>query len=46
MININLDLVTCKLIVHKEKKKFRLLLLGNKLDDDYFKKIKVIKFNF
>ena len=45
LLNINLDLVTCKLIVHKEKKKFRLLLLGNKLDDDYFKKIKVIKFN-
>lgn len=45
LLNINLDLVTCKFIVHKEKKKFRLLLLGNKVDENYFKSIKIIKFN-
>lgn len=46
LFNINLDLVTCKLIVHKEKQKFRLLLLGNKKSsDDYINKIKIIKFN-
>lgn len=44
LLNINLDLVTCKLVIHKEKQKFRLLLLGNKKDKDLYK-IKVIKFN-
>ena len=47
LLNINLDLVTCKLVVHKEKLKFRLLLLGyNKNNsNNYLKKIIVIKFN-
>ena len=50
ILDINLDLVTCKFIMHKEKQKFRLLLLGyNKnssdINIDYLKKIKVIKFN-
>ena len=47
LLNINLDLVTCKLIIHKEKQKFRLLLLGNKKhnSDKFLKKIKKIKFN-
>ena len=44
ILNINLDLVTCKLIVHKEKQKCRLLLLGYK-KSDHLKNIKVIKFN-
>ena len=50
ILDINLDLVTCKFIMHKEKQKFRLLLLGyNKkssdINIDYLKNIKVIKFN-
>ena len=47
ILNINLDLVTCKLIIHKEKLKFRLLLLGYKNNESkkYLKNIKVIKFN-
>ena len=47
LLNINLDLVTCKLVVHKEKQKFRLLLLGykKKSSNNYLKNIKVIKFN-
>ena len=46
LFNINLDLVTCKLIVHKEKLKFRLLLLGNKRSsNNYINNIKTIKFN-
>ena len=47
LLNINLDLITCKLIIHKEKQKFRLLLLGNKYIDsnDRLKNIKKIKFN-
>ena len=46
LFNISLDLVTCKLIVHKEKQKFRLLLLGNKkTSNNYLNKIKIIKFN-
>lgn len=46
LFNINLDLVTCKLVVHKEKQKFRLLLLGNKRSsDNYINKNKTIKFN-
>ena len=44
ILNINLDLVTCKLIIHKEKQKCRLLLLGNK-KSDYLRDIKVIKIN-
>ena len=44
ILDINLDLITCKLIVHKEKQKCRLLLLGNKYND-HLRKIKVIKFN-
>ena len=46
LLNINLDLVTCKLIVHKEKQKFRLLLLGHKKSpNNYINQIKIIKFN-
>jgi hypothetical protein len=47
LLNINLDLVTCKLVIHKEKQKFRLLLLGYKRhnSDKYLKCIKTIKFN-
>ena len=44
ILDINLDLVTCKLIVHKEKQKCRLLLLGY-LKYDNFRKTKVIKIN-
>ena len=47
LLNINLDLITCKLIIHKEKQKFRLLLLGSKYKDsnDSLNNIKKIKFN-
>ena len=47
LLNINLDLVTCKLIIHKEKLKFRLLLLGNNKynSKQNIKSMKVIKFN-
>ena len=47
LLNINLDLVTCKLVIHKEKQKFRLLLLGYKRhnSDKFLKCIKTIKFN-
>lgn len=46
LLNINLDLVTCKLIVHKEKQKFRLLFLGHKKSpNNYINQIKIIKFN-
>ena len=47
LLNIDLDLVTCKLIIHKEKQKFRLLLLGYKKQNSfkYLKSIKKIKFN-
>ena len=44
ILDINLDLVTCKLVVHKEKQKCRLLLLGY-LKYDNFRKTKVIKIN-
>ena len=44
LININLDLVTCKIVIHKEKQKFRLLLLGNK-SNKYIQNIKILKFN-
>ena len=44
ILDINLDLVTCQLIVHKEKQKCRLLLLGY-LKKDELRKIKVIKIN-
>ena len=44
ILDINFDIITCKFIVHKEKQKCRLLLLGNKYND-YLRKIKVIKFN-
>ena len=44
ILDINLDLVTCKLIIHKEKQKCRLLILGN-MKNDELKKIKVIKIN-
>ena len=44
ILDINLDLVSCQLIIHKEKQKFRLLLLGYK-KNDIFRNIKVIKFN-
>ena len=44
ILDINLDLVTCQLIVHKEKQKCRLLILGN-IQNDELKKIKVIKIN-
>lgn len=47
LLNINLDLVTCKLVIHKEKQKFRLLLLGHKrhISDKFLRCIKTIKFN-
>ena len=47
LLNINFDLVTCKFIIHKQKQKFRLLLLGNKHKDSskYLNNIKMIKFN-
>ena len=41
---INLQVTKSKLIVHKEKQKCRLLLLGYK-KSDYLKNIKLIKFN-
>ena len=44
ILDINLDLVTCQLIVHKEKQKCRLLILGY-IKNDELKKVKVIKFN-
>lgn len=47
LLNINLDLITCKLVIHKEKQKFRLLLLGYKRhnSDKFLKCSKTIKFN-
>ena len=47
LLYINLDLITCKLIIHKEKQKFRLLLLGYNLENQSNKlyKKKIIKFN-
>ena len=46
-LHINLDLITCKLIIHKEKQKFRLLLLGYKKSNSNknLRNTKTIKFN-
>ena len=43
---INLDLVTCKLIISKQKQKFQLLILGHRYNNsDKIYPIKIIKFN-
>ena len=49
---IDFNMVTCELIIHKKKKKFRLIILGKNTDkkdynnnNDYIDKYRIVKFN-